>query len=67
LRDVYFTSFGRMREELAPVHNIRVRIRGEFKRIYTAPDNVTLAPAVKDGWSEVVVGRLDAHLMVVAE
>jgi len=67
LDDVYFTAFGRMREDLAPVYDICVRLHGTFKRIYTAPDDVTLTAVVKDGWSEVVVPRLEAHLMVVAE
>ncbi len=67
LKDTYFKSFGRIREDLAPVHNIRLKLRGTFRRIYTAPGNVTLTPTIADGWSEVVVPSLDTHIMVVAE
>jgi len=65
--DGYFTSFGRMREDIAPVYDIRVRFRGEFKRISIAPGDLTLATKFEDGWTEVNVPRLNVHIMVVAE
>ena len=63
----HFTSFGRMREDLAPVHDIRVRLRGRFARVYAAPGRTPLPQRVRHGWTEVSVPRLDTHIMVVAE
>jgi len=63
----YITSFGRMREDLAPVQNVCVRMAGRFGRIYTAPDRQTLPQRYRNGYTEVTVPRLDTHLMVVAE
>ncbi|HEY3333051.1 MAG TPA: beta-galactosidase trimerization domain-containing protein [Capsulimonadaceae bacterium] len=67
LRDVYMTSFGRMREELAPVHDVKVRLRGEFKRVTQEPTGIELTTTVANGWTEVTVPKLDVHCMVVAE
>ncbi len=66
-RDIYFTPFGRMREDLAPVHDIKVCLRGTFKRVYSAPQNIDLPTEVVNGYTQVTVPQLDVHLMVVAE
>lgn len=63
----YMTSFGRMREDLAPVFDIKVRLRGRYGKIYTAPDHKTLTQRYRDGYTHVTVPRLDTHIMVVAE
>jgi hypothetical protein len=63
----YFTSFGRQREDLAPVTDIAVRLRGRFSRVYLAPGRQRLPARFAGGWTSVVVPRLDTHAMVVAE
>jgi len=63
----YFSNFDRLHEDVVPLHNLPVKLRGAFKRVYTAPDNLELPVTVRGGYSEVVVPRVDAHLMVVGE
>jgi hypothetical protein len=63
----YFTPFGRLAEDCAPAVDTRVRLRGQFARVYLAPGRVALPTRVANGYTEVVVPRLDTHLMVVAE
>jgi hypothetical protein len=63
----YYTPSGRQSEDIAPVVDIRVRLRGEFARVYLAPGRQPLQTRVVNGYTEVVVPRLDTHLMVVAE
>lgn len=63
----YFTSFGRQREDLAPVHDLRVHLRGRFARIRLVPGGRILPSRYVKGYTEVVVPRLDTHAMVIAE
>jgi len=63
----YFTSFSRIREDIAPVIETGVKLHGKFRRVYTVPGNHILAAEFKDGYTEVVVPRFDTHIMVVAE
>lgn len=63
----HFTSFGRQREDTAPVTDVRVRLRGRFARVRLVPGGRALRMGYRRGWTEVVVPRLDTHAMVVAE
>jgi hypothetical protein len=63
----HFTSFGRQREDIAPVLEVRVQLRGRFARVRLEPEGRTLRSTYARGWTEVVVPRLDTHALVVAE
>jgi type 1 glutamine amidotransferase len=63
----YFTSCGRQREDIAPVTDIRVRLLGNFRKIYMAPGGEKLAVGQVGEYAEVTVPRLDTHCMVVGE
>ncbi|MEI6071756.1 MAG: beta-galactosidase trimerization domain-containing protein [Verrucomicrobiae bacterium] len=63
----YYTPSGRQPEDIAPAIDTRVRLRGTFAKIYLAPGRQELPTTVANGFTEVVVPRLDTHLMVVAE
>lgn len=63
----HFTSFGRQREDLAPVTDLRVQLRGKFRAVRLAPGGKLLRARFVKGYTEVVVPRLDTHAMVVAE
>jgi len=63
----YYTPSGRQTEDIAPAIDTRVRLRGEFATVYLAPGRQTLRTTFVNGFTEVVVPRLDTHLMVVAE
>jgi hypothetical protein len=62
-----FPSTVRAQEEIVPVHDIEVRLLGEFKRVYTAPDRHALAMRFEDGYAHVRVPKLETHLMIVGE
>jgi len=57
-----------LREEVVPIHDIRVRFTGPApRRVHLEPGGVD-AEAKRDGdVTEITVPRLDVHLMVVAE
>jgi type 1 glutamine amidotransferase len=63
----HFTSFGRQREDIAPVVDIRVQLRGEFSKVRLVPGGKVLQSRFDRGYTDVVVPRLDTHAMVVAE
>ena len=63
----HFTSFGRQREDMAPITDLRVRIKGKFKKVTVVPGRNVLPAIERNGYTEVVVPRLDTHVMVVAE
>jgi hypothetical protein len=64
--DRHFTNFSRYKEDVVPVFDLPVRLRGRFKRVYTVPGGEL--PVTVDGdYTVVRVPRLDTHLMVVGE
>ena len=63
----YFRSFDRLHEDVVPLHEVPVRLWGTFSRVYTAPDRQELAMTVRDGYTQVMVPRVDVHLMVVGD
>jgi hypothetical protein len=57
-----------LREEVIPIHDIRVAFRGyDLGRISLQPGNTELQPREIPGGVEVTVPKLDIHRMVVAE
>jgi type 1 glutamine amidotransferase len=54
-------------EEVIPIFDIEVSLLGKFKAVYTAPGRKPLKTTFADGYTTVVVPRLDTHLMVVAD
>jgi hypothetical protein len=63
----HFTSFGRLREDLPPVMDLRVRLPGRCRRVRLEPAGMALRQRFRDGWTEVTVPRLDTHALVVAD
>lgn len=63
----YHTSFGRQREDIAPVIDIRVQLRGTFSRVRLGPSGKILPSRLVKGYTEVVVPRLETHCLVVGE
>ena len=45
----------------------KVRFRGEFANVYRVPGRRPLKVTISDNYIEVMVPRIDTHLMVVAE
>lgn len=59
----HFTSFGRQREDLAPV----LEVRGRFACVRLEPEGRTLRSTYACGWTAMVAPRRDTHALVVAE
>ena len=57
-----------LREEVVPVHDIRLRLEGAApKRVHLEPAGVDADTTRADGVTEIRVPPLGVHLMVVAE
>lgn len=57
-----------LREEVLPIHDIRVRFRNPgIKSIHLEPGNTVLTPILTPEGMEVTIPKLDIHSMVVAE
>jgi hypothetical protein len=58
-----------LREEVVPIHDIRVSFRPDYKlsRVHLEPGGLDLKIATTPEGSSVVVPRLDVHAMVVGE
>jgi len=59
-----FTAF---RDEIIPVHDLRVAVPGAFVTAKLLPGGSSLPIKTASGWSEVFVPRVEAHAMVVFE
>ena len=59
--------FQRSKEEVVPIYNIKVWLKGHFKRIYTAPDRKNLKMIRDKGYTFVIVPKIDTHIMVIGE
>ena len=62
-----FPTTVRNQEECVPIQNIDVRLLGEFRNVYTAPDRQPLKMHVEGGYTHVRVPQLETHLMIVGE
>ncbi len=51
-------------EDIIPVHNIPVRVRGEAAAVIERPSGVPLEHRVRAGYTEFAVPRLDIHTIV---
>ncbi len=60
-------SFGWFRDEVLPVHEIAVSLRGDFARVTLLPEGKELGIECHDGVTKTVVPRLDIHSMIVFE
>lgn len=59
--------FQRPKEEVVPVYNIKVWLRGYFKRVYLVPERKNLKVTRSKGYTSVIVPRLDTHIMIIGE
>ncbi len=58
-------NFGGFRDEVLPVHDIRLEAKGAFREALLLPEGKSLSVAVANGTTRVTVPRLDIHAMVV--
>jgi hypothetical protein len=60
-------NFGAFRDEILPVRDLRVAVRGEFKQARLLPAGKALNVSFREGMSAVVVPEVQVHAMVVFE
>jgi hypothetical protein len=58
-------SFGAFRDEVLPILDIAIGVPGDFAQARLLPAGQSLAIRRSEGWSHVIVPRLEIHAMVV--
>jgi len=58
-------SFGAFRDEVLPVHGVKLAVSGNYRKAILLPDGKELAVRSNDGKVETTVPRVDIHAMVV--
>lgn len=58
-------AYACFRDEVLPVRDIRIAVRGEFKQATLLPGGASLAVLAREGLSEVVVPEVRIHALVV--
>jgi hypothetical protein len=58
-------AYACFRDEVLPVRDIRVAVRGDFKEATLLPGGTPLAVSARDGLSEAVVPEVQIHALVV--
>ena len=54
-------------DEVVPVHDVTIKVRGEIGKAYLAPGKEALKVEQQDGCSIITVPRVDIYAMVVVE
>ncbi len=60
-------AYACFRDEILPVRDLRVAVRGEFKKATLLPSGTALNVSFREGMSAVVVPEVQVHAMVVFE
>jgi len=59
--------FQRHKEEILPVYDIEVSLKGKFKKVYTVPKNEILEIKYFKNYTIIKLSKLETHLMIVGE
>lgn len=58
-------AWAAFRAEVAPVHNVKVGVRGTYTNALLLPKGTVLDVTMREGWTEAVVPRMDLHTLVL--